>query len=118
MWRGVWTGCGAEVLEGGCLAWVLMDGDHALNDVRAGMTQLQAIAPYPSQPVVRPSWNERATMSQLLAVDAQTLPLPKVQKAAERGRPQAVTLKPDSRHPAHGMPRSVALQRTVLNRSA
>ncbi len=50
-------------------------GEHAPNNVQTVLTQLQAIAPYPSQPAVRPSWNKRypVQIKQLLDVGAQTL---------------------------------------------
>jgi 4-hydroxy-2-oxoheptanedioate aldolase len=47
------------------------------------LTQLQAIAPYPSQPVVRPSWNDPVQIKQLLDIGAQTLLVPMVQNADE-----------------------------------
>ncbi|QUI97999.1 hypothetical protein KCP76_19970 [Salmonella enterica subsp. enterica serovar Weltevreden] len=53
--------------------WLLIDGEHAPNNAQTVLTQLQAIAPGPSQPVVRPSWNDPVQIKQLLDVGAQTL---------------------------------------------
>ena len=63
--------------------WLLIDAEHAPNTVQTVLTQLQAIAPYPSQPVVRPSWNDPVQIKQLLDVGAQTLLVPMVQNAEE-----------------------------------
>ncbi len=62
---------------------MLIDGEHAPNNVQTVLTQLQAIAPYPSQPVVRPSWNDPVQIKQLLDVGTQTLLVPMVQNADE-----------------------------------
>ncbi|ELP08248.1 2,4-dihydroxyhept-2-ene-1,7-dioic acid aldolase, partial [Salmonella enterica subsp. enterica serovar Enteritidis str. 50-5646] len=54
----------AELLAGAGFDWLLIDGEHAPNNVQTVLTQLQAIAPYPSQPVVRPSWNDPVQIKQ------------------------------------------------------
>ncbi len=55
--------------------------------------QLQAVAPYPSQPVVRPPWNDAVIIKQLLDVGAQTLLIPMIQNAeqARRGARHALS---------------------------
>lgn len=56
LWLGLSSSYSAELLAGAGFDWLLIDGEHAPNNVQTVLTQLQAIAPYPSQPVVRPSW--------------------------------------------------------------
>ena len=76
--------------------WLLIDAEHAPNTVQTVLTQLQAIAPYPSQPVVRPSWNDPVQIKQLLDVGAQTLLVPMVQNAEKpvwRSVPRAIRLR-------------------------
>ena len=73
----------AEIAATSGYDWLLIDGEHAPNSVQTVLTQLQAIAPYPSQPVVRPSWNDPVQIKQLLDVGAQTLLVPMVQNAEE-----------------------------------
>ncbi|MBN0343314.1 2-dehydro-3-deoxyglucarate aldolase, partial [Pseudomonas aeruginosa] len=73
----------AEIAATSGYDWLLIDGEHAPNNVPTVLTQLQAIAPYPSQPVVRPSWNDPVQIKQLLDVGAQTLLVPMVQNAEE-----------------------------------
>src|ERR1700694_962208 len=48
---GLWVGLAdpyvAELLATAGFDWLLVDGEHAPNDVRSALAQLQAIAPYP-----------------------------------------------------------------------
>ncbi|MGT2523816.1 aldolase/citrate lyase family protein, partial [Salmonella enterica] len=73
----------AELLAGAGFDWLLIDGEHAPNNVQTVLGQLQAIAPYPSHPVVRPSWNDAVQIKQLLDVGTQTLLVPMVQNAEQ-----------------------------------
>lgn len=83
LWLGLANGYSAEVLAGAGFHWLLIDGEHAPNDVRSVLGQLQAIAPYSSHPVVRPSWNDPVMIKQLLDTGAQTLLIPMVQTAED-----------------------------------
>ena len=83
LWLGLTSSYSAELLAGAGFDWLLIDGEHAPNNVQTVLTQLQAVAPYPSQPVVRPSWNDPVQIKQLLDVGAQTLLVPMVQNADE-----------------------------------
>lgn len=66
LWLGLTSSYSAELLAGAGFDWLLIDGEHAPNSVQTILTQLQAIAPYPSQPVVRPSWTSPVQIKQLL----------------------------------------------------
>ena len=50
---GLWVGLAdayvAELLAGTGFDWLLIDGEHAPNDLRSALSQLQAIPPYPVQ---------------------------------------------------------------------
>lgn len=83
LWLGLTSSYSAELLAGAGFDWLLIDGEHAPNSVQTIPAQLQAIAPYPSQPVVRPSWNDPVQIKQLLDIGAQTLLVPMVQNADE-----------------------------------
>ena len=83
LWLGLCSSYSAELLAGAGFDWLLIDGEHAPNNVQTVLTQLQAIAPYSSQPVVRPSWNDPVQIKQLLDIGAQTLLVPMVQNAEE-----------------------------------
>jgi len=73
----------AEVSAGAGFDWLLLDGEHAPNDVRTILAQLQAIAPYPVHPVVRPSLGETHYLKQYLDLGVQTLLIPMVDSAAQ-----------------------------------
>ncbi|MBD2797465.1 4-hydroxy-2-oxoheptanedioate aldolase [Xenorhabdus sp. 18] len=83
LWLGLCSGYSAEILAGTGFDWLLIDGEHAPNDIASTLAQLQAIAPYPSQPVVRPAWNDPVITKQLLDIGAQTLLFPMIQNAAQ-----------------------------------
>ncbi|PBD22767.1 2-keto-3-deoxy-L-rhamnonate aldolase, partial [Pseudomonas aeruginosa] len=65
------------------------------NDLRSLLGQLQALAPYPGQPVIRPVQGDTALIKQLLDIGAQTLLVPMVDSAAQaEGLVRAVRYPP------------------------
>ncbi len=78
LWVGLADANAAEALAGCGFDWLLLDGEHAPNDVRSVLDQLRAVAPYPVQPVVRPVQGDVALVKQYLDVGAQTLLIPMV----------------------------------------
>lgn len=95
---GLWVGLAdpyvAEALAGCGYDWLLIDGEHAPNDVRSMLAQLQAVAPYPVHPIVRPVQGEVALIKQILDIGAQTLLIPMVDSAAQASRLVAATRYP------------------------
>jgi 4-hydroxy-2-oxoheptanedioate aldolase len=79
---GCWVGLAdanvAEALAGCGFDWLLLDGEHAPNDVRSILEQLRALAPYAVSPIVRPVQGDVALIKQYLDVGAQTLLVPMV----------------------------------------
>ena len=79
---GCWVGLAdanvAEALAGCGFDWLLLDGEHAPNDVRTVLEQLRALAPYAVSPIVRPVQGDVALIKQYLDVGAQTLLVPMV----------------------------------------
>ncbi|UMK53294.1 4-hydroxy-2-oxoheptanedioate aldolase [Serratia ureilytica] len=98
LWLGLCSCYSAELLAGAGFDWLLIDGEHAPNNVQTVLGQLQAVAPYPSQPVVRPPWNDAVIIKQLLDVGAQTLLIPMIQNAE-----QARDAVRATRYPPHGV---------------
>ncbi|HFK4647415.1 TPA: 4-hydroxy-2-oxoheptanedioate aldolase [Serratia marcescens] len=98
LWLGLCSSYSAELLAGAGFDWLLIDGEHAPNNVQTVLGQLQAVAPYPSQPVVRPPWNDAVIIKQLLDVGAQTLLIPMIQNA-EQARDAVRAM----RYPPHGV---------------
>lgn len=74
--------------------WMLIDGEHAPNDLRSILGALQAIAPYRSQPVVRAVAGEVPLIKQLLDIGAQNLLVPMVDTAEQARRLVAATRYP------------------------
>ncbi|MBN3006567.1 4-hydroxy-2-oxoheptanedioate aldolase [Chromobacterium alkanivorans] len=94
LWLGLASPYSAELLAGAGFDWLLIDGEHAPNELNDVLRQLQAIAPYPSHPVVRAVSNDPVRIKQLLDIGAQTLMLPMVQNADEAARAVAATRYP------------------------
>lgn len=86
---GLWLGLAdpycAELAANAGFDWLLIDGEHAPNDLRSLLGQLQAVAPYPSQPIIRPVLGDTALIKQLLDIGAQTLLVPMVDSAQQAG---------------------------------
>jgi 4-hydroxy-2-oxoheptanedioate aldolase len=84
---GLWVGLAdanvAEALASCGFDWLLLDGEHAPNNVRTVLEQLRAVAPYPVHPVVRPVEGDVALIKQYLDVGAQTLLVPMIDTASQ-----------------------------------
>jgi 4-hydroxy-2-oxoheptanedioate aldolase len=81
LWLGLADAYCAELAANAGFDWLLIDGEHAPNDVRSLLGQLQAVAPYPSQPVIRPLIGDTALIKQVLDIGVQTLLVPMVESA-------------------------------------
>lgn len=99
---GLWVGLAdayvSELLAGTGFDWLVIDGEHAPNDLRSTLAQLQAVAPYPSHPVVRPPVGDVALIKQVLDVGAQTVLIPMVETAE-----QAALMVAATRYPPNGV---------------
>ena len=98
LWLGLADSYSAEICAGAGFDWLLIDGEHAPNDVRSILTQLQAMAAYPVHPIVRPPVGEVRLIKQLLDIGAQSLLIPLVESAE-----QARLLVSATRYPPVGV---------------
>lgn len=98
LWLGLADPYAAEALAGTGFDWLLIDGEHAPNDVRQTLSQLQAVAPYPVHPIVRPVIGDTALIKQLLDIGAQTLLVPIIETAE-----QAKQIVQATRYPPNGI---------------
>lgn len=73
----------AEVLATCGYDWIVLDTEHSLTDIPDILGMLQAVAPYPVSPVVRPQTNDTVLIKRLLDLGAQNLMIPYVQSVAE-----------------------------------
>ena len=99
---GLWVGLAdayvAELLASTGFDWLVIDAEHSPNDPRSVLPQLQAMAPYPVHPIVRPVHGSVELIKQYLDIGAQTLIIPMVE-TAEQARPLvAATRYPHARH--------------------
>jgi len=94
LWMGLANAYTAELLATTGFDWLLIDAEHAPNDVRSILPQLQAIAPYPVQPVVRPVEGNVALIKQYLDLGAQTILIPMVETAEHAAQMVAATRYP------------------------
>jgi len=78
LWLSLANAYTAEICASAGYDWLLVDGEHSPNDVRSILAQLQAIAAYPSHPIVRPVSGDVALIKQLLDIGAQTLLVPMI----------------------------------------
>ncbi|MEO4109656.1 4-hydroxy-2-oxoheptanedioate aldolase [Acinetobacter pittii] len=98
MWVGLADGYCAEIAANAGYDWLLIDGEHAPNDVRSILAQLQSLAAYPSQAVVRPVSGDVPLIKQLLDIGVQTLLIPMVESAE-----QAELMVKATRYPPEGI---------------
>jgi 4-hydroxy-2-oxoheptanedioate aldolase len=98
LWLALASPYSAEICAGAGFDWLLIDGEHAPNDLRSILQQLQTLAAYPVRPVVRPPVGEVHLIKQLLDIGADTLLIPMVESAE-----QARQLVSAVRYPPHGI---------------
>lgn len=99
---GCWLGLAdpyvAEISASAGFDWLLVDGEHAPNDLRSIMSQLQVLAARDCHAVVRPPIGETWIIKQLLDAGAQSLLIPMVESGDQaRALVDAVT------YPPHGV---------------
>ncbi|MFT6659338.1 4-hydroxy-2-oxoheptanedioate aldolase [Maritalea sp.] len=82
-WLGLADSYCAEIAASAGFDWLLVDGEHAPNDLRSILTQLQIIEKSPSNAAVRLPIGETWMIKQFLDAGAQTILIPMVESAAQ-----------------------------------
>lgn len=99
---GCWSALGSpittEVLGLAGFDWILLDGEHAPNDVLTFIPQLMALKDSVSAPVVRPAWNDTVLIKRLLDIGFYNFLVPFVESAEDARRAVAAT-----RYPGEGV---------------
>ena len=98
LWQALADPYAAELCAGSGFDWLLLDGEHAPNDLRSLLGALQSVAPYPTHPVVRVPHGDTALIKQVLDIGATTLLVPMVESAE-----QAMELVRAMRYPPQGI---------------
>ncbi|STZ76395.1 2-dehydro-3-deoxyglucarate aldolase [Bergeriella denitrificans] len=99
---GCWSALGSpvttEVLGLAGFDWILLDGEHAPNDVLSFLPQLMALKDSASIPVVRPPQNDPVVIKRLLDIGFFNILVPYVETEEDALRAVAST-----RYPPHGI---------------
>ena len=82
-WMSFADGQIAEIMGTCGFDWLVIDGEHAPNDIRSIRDQLMALAASPSHPVVRVPVGETWMIKQVLDAGAQTVLVPIVESAEQ-----------------------------------
>jgi 4-hydroxy-2-oxoheptanedioate aldolase len=98
LWVSMANSFSTEICAGAGFDWLLIDGEHAPNDLRSILGQLQTIAAYDSQPVCRIPVGDTALIKQYLDLGVQSLLVPMVDTAD-----QAAALVQACRYPPDGV---------------
>ncbi|UWQ74502.1 HpcH/HpaI aldolase/citrate lyase family protein [Leisingera sp. M658] len=97
-WMSFADGQIAEIMGTCGFDWLVIDGEHAPNDIRSIRDQLMALVASPSHPVVRVPIGETWMIKQVLDAGAQTVLVPIVESAD-----QARELVRACRYPPRGL---------------
>lgn len=99
---GCWLSLGnliaAEICAAAGFDWVLIDTEHAPNDLTEVHQQLLAVSACAASPIVRVPWNDTVTIKRMLDVGVQSLLIPYVQNEDEARRAAEAV-----RYPPHGV---------------
>ena len=99
---GAWTNLNSpvvcEIIGSLDFDWILIDAEHGPNSVPSVLTQLQAIAPYTTVPVVRIPNHDVSLIKRYLDIGATNLLVPFVDSAK-----QAATIIQATRYPPQGI---------------
>ncbi|WP_233839040.1 aldolase/citrate lyase family protein [Paraburkholderia sp. ZP32-5] len=98
LWLSMADSVAAEICATAGFDWFLIDGEHAPNDLRTILSQMQTLAAFGVEPVVRPPIGEAWLIKQLLDAGARSLLVPMVDTAE-----QARELVSMTRYPPHGI---------------
>lgn len=98
LWQALANAYTAEICAGAGFDWLLLDGEHAPNDLPLVLSQLQAVASYPVEPVVRLPTGDPVLVKQYLDIGARTLLIPMIESGE-----QAAAMVRATRYPPHGI---------------
>ena len=94
LWLGLADAYVSELVASTGFDWLAIDAEHAPNDPRSVLAQLQALAPYPVHAVVRTASGDPSLLKQYLDIGTQTVLVPMVESAEQAARIVAATRYP------------------------
>jgi 4-hydroxy-2-oxoheptanedioate aldolase len=86
LWSSLCSNIAVEVIAASGFDWIVLDTEHAPNEVPNLLSQLQACALGTATPIVRPAWNDTVLLKRILDLGAQSVLVPYVQNPEEAER--------------------------------
>jgi 2-dehydro-3-deoxyglucarate aldolase len=93
-WSSLTSPITTEILGLAGFDWILLDGEHAPNDLGTFIPQLMALKDSSSAPVVRPPWNDTVMIKRLLDGGFHNFLIPFIESGEEAKRAVAATRYP------------------------
>ncbi len=103
LWSSLVSNISADILSDAGYDWIVVDMEHAANEIGTVLAQLQALKGGTATPMVRPPWNDPVIVKRILDVGAQSLLFPMIDTPEQAAQAVAAT-----RYPPKGM-RGVSL---------
>ncbi len=94
LWSSLCSNIAAEIVADSGFDWILLDTEHAPNEVPTLLSQLQAMRGGTATAVVRPAWNDAVLIKRILDIGAPGILVPYVQSADEAEQAVAATRYP------------------------
>jgi 4-hydroxy-2-oxoheptanedioate aldolase len=94
LWSGLGSNIAAEIIGRAGFDWIVLDTEHAPNEVPGLLSQLQAMSGGTAEPLVRCAWNDAVLIKRILDLGVRSLLVPFVQNAEEARRAVAATRYP------------------------
>ncbi len=108
LWCGLVSPIAAEILATSGFDWIVIDGEHAPNDIPSLLSQLYAMRGGTAEPVFRVPWNDMVVIKRALDVGARSLIIPWVQNAEEARKAVAA-----ARYPPLGIRGAASAMRAI-----
>jgi 4-hydroxy-2-oxoheptanedioate aldolase len=86
LWQALASPYTAEICAGAGFDWLLLDAEHAPNDLPLVLQQLQAVAGSPTEPIVRLPCGDPVLIKQYLDIGARNLLIPMIESADQAAR--------------------------------
>ncbi len=83
LWQALANSYTAEICARAGFDWLLIDGEHAPNTATTLLAQLQAVTPFPVEPIARVPLGEPVAIKQYLDLGYRTLLVPMVDSAEQ-----------------------------------
>ena len=94
LWSSLCSNLTVEVIAGAGFDWLLLDTEHAPNELPAMFNHLQAMTGGTAAAVIRPAWNDPVLFKRYLDIGAQNFLVPMVQNADQARAAVAATRYP------------------------